>query len=204
MNKSNNNQAGFTLLELTIGIFTFTIIVAGISSMFVYLVGNYQFTFEQNRTVSEVKVVFDEITAELRETRTSEDGAYPLFAANNQELGFYADIDNDGRTERVRYYLTGSDFYKAVVEPDDTQTPYTGSEEITLISDIVNNQGNPIFYYYNGDWPGDTANNPLIQSQRLLSTQLIEVELELNTADNQQENFIVGTKVTLRNLKSNY
>lgn len=203
MNKLTH-QTGFTLLELTIAIFLFTIIVAGISSMFVYLVGNYQFTFDQNRTISEVKIAFENITADLRETRTSEDGAYPLFIVNDQEIGFYADIDDDGRIEKVRYFLEGTNLNIGIIEPDETQNPYTGEETISLVSDQVNNQSNPIFYYYNGNWPGDISNNPLAPNERLLNTQMVEVNLELNTAGNQQSNFTVNTKITLRNLKNNY
>jgi len=199
-----NNKAGFTLLELTISVFIFTLVIGGIASMFVYFINSYSFAFNQNVTISEVKVAFTRIIAELRETRTSEDGAYPLFIANDNELGFYADVDNDGRVERVRYYLVGNDFYRALLEPNDTQTPYTGTETISIISSIISNQGNPVFEYYNGDWPGDTLNNPLAQSQRLLNTRLIQISLELNSASTQQKNLQVSTQVTLRNLKTNY
>lgn len=192
------------MIELTVATFVFSIAVAVLAQMFILFVNNYAFSFEQNLTISEVKVAFAEIRSELREIRTSENGAHPLFVANDHEIGFYADIDDDGRIERVRYYLSGTDFFKAVLEPNDTQDKYSGSEEVRLISDIVVNQDNPIFYYYDGNWPGDTTNNPLTAGDRLLNTRMVEAEVEINTATGQQQNFVVSTKTMLRNLKTNY
>lgn len=203
--KSKHYQLGFTFLELIIGMFVFSIVVAMIGSMFFYFFSNYTKSFEQTKTLSEVKVVTQDIFAQLREARRSEDGAYPLFIANDNEIGFYADIDKDGRVERVRYYLQGNSFYRAVIVPNDDLNPYDpASETSTLISNIVFNQDEPVFTYYNELYPIDMTNNPLPQDQRLLFTRLVEVRLRLSSAEEYLEPFEVTTQVMIRNLKSNY
>jgi len=196
---------GFTLVELVVGTFIFSIVVAIAAAFFVTFFRNYDFSFDQGRTVSETNRAFRDITEELREVRTSEDGAYALVTADDQEIGFYADIDNDGRVERVRYFLDGEVFNKGVIEPDVPPTVYDeADEQVQVISEFVKNGVDPVFYYYNGDWPGDEVNNPLDPTGRLLETRVVRVEMKINTAEGQQEDFELGTQVMLRNLKDNY
>jgi len=42
---------------------------------------------------------------EIREARSGEDGSYPIVLAGDKEFIFFSDIDNDGKTERARYFL---------------------------------------------------------------------------------------------------
>jgi prepilin-type N-terminal cleavage/methylation domain-containing protein len=199
-----NRDNGFTLVEVVVAVFVVGIVVAMSASMFVFYFRNFNFTFEQGRTVSQSQVAMGRVLADIREARTSEDGAYPLAIANDQEIEFYSDIDNDDKVERVRYFLTGNVFQKGVVEPGSPPLVYDpNSEEIEEITSFVRNGVNPIFYYFNSDWPGDEVNNPLEQSKRLLETRLVRVELLLNTDPDQQSDFTVSTEVMVRNLKTN-
>lgn len=203
--KTINQRHGFTLLELIISMFIFVSATAVLAAMFYYFFNSFTFSFEQTKTISEIKVVTQDIFSQLREARVSEDGAYPLFIANDDEIGFYADIDKNGRIEKVRYFLEGNNFYRGVIIPDENQNPYEhDNETVVLISDKVVNGAQPVFYYYNENYPIDTSNNPLVSGQRLLNTRLVEVSLSLNTADNLQEPIEVSTQVMLRNLKTNY
>lgn len=192
------------MIELLTGVAIFGLIIGAFSSMFVFFFRSYNFTFEQGRTVEEAKISANKLMSELREARTSEDGAYPLIAAEDQELAFYSDVDDDGQVERVRYFLDGQTLRRGVVEPGVPPVVYdTGSEAVSVISEYVQNTGMPTFYYYNSDWPGDVVTNPLVPAQRLLDTRIVEVSFLINTDSNQQQDFEISSQVMIRNLKTN-
>lgn len=203
--KFKNLNQGFTLVEVMLASVIFAVAFGLIVMMFYHFINSYAFTFEQNRTLSQIKFVTQDIFSQLREIRVSEDGAYPLTIASDQEISFYADINKNGRVERVRYFLDGTSFYRGVIYPNDTLEPYAGeTEDLTLISDLVVNGSEPVFYYYNENYPADQTNNPLVPGERLLNTRLIEIRLLLNTSPDSQQPIEVNTKVMLRNLKTNY
>lgn len=198
-----NKQTGFTLLELMMATFVVSILMVGIAALFTYVFQTYSFTFEQSKTLDETRNKLSRIVPELREARTSEDGAYVLQQADDQEIMFYSDVDNDGRIERVRYYLVDTTLYRGVIEPADQPPAYDSSTETTtIISEAVTNGSEPLFTYYNRDWPADTTNNPLAPSLRLLQTKLVQIHLRVNTNPNYIEDFEITTLVAIRNLLS--
>jgi hypothetical protein len=140
---------------------------------------------------------------ELRNIRAGDNAAYPLERARDQEMIFYSDIDNDGSTEKVRYSLSGTQFIKGVIEPVGFPATYPqANEKVKVLTDYVRNGTTPIFYYYNGDWPADSVNNPLAEPVRLSDTKLMKVYLVLNIQDSG-EDFILESYVQLRMLKQN-
>jgi len=195
---------GFTLVEVIVAVAIFSLIIGTFASLFVLFFKNYNFTVEQGKTIEEAKLSVQKFGSELREARTSQDGAYPLVITNDQEVAFYSDVDNDGQVEKVRYYLDGNSFYRGVVEPGTPPVVYdSNTETIRMISDKVENETQPLFLYYNSDWPGDQINNPLVQAQRLLDTRMIRLELLINTDVNQQSDFEITSQTMIRNLKIN-
>jgi len=204
MQLMTGNQRGVTLIELLMGMFMFVTIIASVAVFFNYLFDSYYFAFESGKTVDEIKFVMDKITSELREMDTSEEGAYALAVANDQELVFYADSDDDDEVELIRYFLEGTSLKRGTIAPGDPSDWYGGAEEITTMSEFVQNGGEPIFSYYNGDWPGDEINNPLPSGDRLASTRLIRIDLKVNTSPGTLADVRTVSQVMLRNLKTNY
>lgn len=200
---SPNNQ-GLTLIELLVGIFIFVVLMISVAGFFNYFFDSYYFTLEGNKSLNQVRHSLDELSTELRQVRTSEEGAYPFEVVDNNEISFYADIDGNGRVEKVRYFLSGSSLYRGVIEPGELPVIYdSNNESVKLISEFINNQSQPLFYYYNQDWPVDEINNPLVQEHRLLSTRLVRVVLKVNTSPGLIEDVVLQTSVMIRNLKDN-
>lgn len=85
----------------------------------------------------------------------------------------------------------------------------TGDEasayETYIVDHLELEPGEAIFSYYNGDWPGDTVNNPLVQSERLLETRYIEVFLPVRVDEGSfgAQRLVLEGGVHLRNLKDN-
>jgi hypothetical protein len=124
--------------------------------------------------------------------------------AADQEIIFYTNVDDDFEMEKVRYFLEGNELKRGVLNSSGDPPEYSGEEQVNLVIAYVQNQGNPIFYYYNGDWPADTANNPLPSPARLIDTKLMRVVLTINPRPSRPESqFTIESFAQIRNLKTN-
>jgi len=197
-------QAGFTLLELIIAMAIFGLVAAGVVTFSLYYLNSYSFSLAETQAVSQAQNALTMMLREIREARMSEDGAWPLFLLTETELSFYGDVTNDGMSDKVRYFIEGGQLKKGVIEPTGNPIAYLPeNEKIKVVADFVDNAGSPLFTYYNGDWPADQINNPLIASERLLNTRYIEIYLIININPNTVEPYGLRSGVQLRNLKDN-
>jgi hypothetical protein len=68
---------------------------------------------------------------------------------------------------------------------------------------IVNENNNPVFFYYNKNYPGDTVNNPLATPIGVGDVRLIRVHLLVNIDPVHAPNNInIESFADLRNLKT--
>ncbi len=200
-----SQQRGVTLVELLVSMFVFSVIVIMLVTFFNYFFDSYYFTFHETQSIDEAKYVVDKISSEIREAQTSEEGAYPLVVADDAEIAIFCDADDDGKVERVRYFLDGTQLKRGMIEPGNPPDVYLPANEVVqVVSDYIQNGANPVFYYYNGNWPGDVVNNPLGIAYRMLETRLVEVDLMVNTGPGTIEDVRISTKAMIRNLKTNY
>ena len=142
---------------------------------------------------------------ELREARSAENGAWPLVQTDDATIVFYSDVTNDGRTDRVRYFLSGTDLKKGVIEPTAAPVSYpVANEVIQTIATSIDLGGKAMFTYYNGNWPTDQINNPLALVNRILNTRYIgiyvRVDIQANYAAAPYE---LNSGVQIRSLKDN-
>ena len=202
-----NQPAGFTMLETLVAIAVFTI-----ASIVVYqfIRQGYQvqrFAFEGERAVASAQRGIETAVKELRETVPSSAGAYPIEKAEYNELIFFADFDRDTVVERVRYYIQGTTLKKGIIEPTTNPISYpSGNEVSTTIAEGVRNGELNIhtFKYYNGDWPGDTVNNPLATPANPTQVKHIAIQLRIDIVPYQSpQQITVTSEVSLRNLKDN-
>jgi len=96
---------GFTIIETLVAIAVFTLIWGATMSMILLVYRTQGFAMEQAMAIDEARRGVDVMAKELRQARYGDDGSYPLEKAASKEIIFYSDVDNDGQTERVRYYL---------------------------------------------------------------------------------------------------
>lgn len=205
MSRKIHKEKGFTLIELLIGMALTSIIALGLLGLQYILTRSQIVSFKSYVNVDDANKAVTSLVREIRNIRPGENAAYPLERAQDQELIFYSDIDFDGQSERVRYTLTGTQLIKGIIEPTGFPATYpAASEKTRVMTSNVRNGSEPIFYYYNGDWPSDTTNNPLDTPVRLSDTKLMKVYLKLNKDENDPTNdFILESYVQLRMLKQN-
>ncbi len=191
---------GFTLIETIMTIVVFTMIMGVISGLIVMGYRTQSYTLEQSLAISEARKGIETMVKEIREARPGDDGSYIIEKPEDYQFIFYSDIDKDTATERVRYFIQGTDFKKGVIDPS-TSWPITyplDKEEIFILSQYVRNQP-PIFHYYDGN------GNEITQlPARLKDTKLMKIYLVINVNPNRPpQNFILESAVQIRNLKTN-
>lgn len=198
-------QRGFTFVELLISIGVFSVIITAIMSFTYFIYVKNAYIYQQAQATNEARKGIDAFARNLREAQDGEDGSYILESANAQELIFYGDINADDNIERVRYFLDGTDFKMGVVSPTGIPVQYVlAGEQITTLSHYVRNGALDVFTYYNGDYPADTVNNPLVMPASLMDVKLVHLFLRINIDPNRAPNdFDLETDVQIRNLKVN-
>lgn len=198
----NRYESGFTLIELIVTMAITGIVLLGLLGLQRIMSNSQLTTFGAYLDIDEANRGISTMVREIRNIRAGDNAAYPLVRAQDQEMIFYTDANYDGATDKVRYTLSGTQFVKGVIEPVGFPASYPAeNEKVRVLADNVVNGTNPIFYYYNGDWPTDTVNNPLPSPTRLSDTKLMKVHLEISK-DNQNP-YILESYVQIRNLKNN-
>ena len=202
------NIYAFTLLEFLV-VVGITIIIAGIgASVVISNTKNQLFLNVHNETIESAKLAVSMIVKEAREVNNADNGAYPIELADKLVFVFYANIDADLAVERVRYFFdaTSGSLMKGITKPTGSPSTYNPGSEIitTIIPKITNTAVNPLFRYYNKDYPADTVNNPLSTPANLQSVTLVEIRVLAQSVKQTLANPVeVNSFVQLRNLKSN-
>lgn len=205
-NKQNsNNSAGFTLIELGVVNVLLIMVVVATTVFWQYLQKDYQFSFSQYQLTEQTNQVLRQLTTEIRQAEIAMDGAYPLAVLDDNELAFYADINNDGLVKRYRYFVEDGSLKKGLIIPTGNPPTYVmDSEKISVILENIDESKLPLFYYYNGNWPGDSVNNPLGYWTRPLEARLIRIVIPLLIhAPDRDYSYESSSVVHIRNLKSN-
>jgi prepilin-type N-terminal cleavage/methylation domain-containing protein len=197
---------GMTLTELMVAIFIVLIAMQGFTTLFLRSWKTNGFILETGLAASAASRAVSTTVSELRKIRQGDNGDYPIEAGDDFEFVAYIDIDGDGVTERVRYFLENGQFKRGVREPSATQpvTYANGYGTVTVLaSDIANEPTEPVFSYYNDDYPGDTVNNPLGTPIAIRDARLAKVRLVINIdPNNAPDDTNIESFVEFRNLNN--
>lgn len=199
---------GLTLIEMMAAIFIVGAGMIGFTLLFTSSWKTNKFVIESGVTAVQVNRALNEIALNLRKVRQADNGDYPIESGNQFDIKVYLDIDGDGVTERVHYWLdTATDQVKRGVTDPVAGTPPTYPASDTTVSIIanyiVNEATEPLFYYYNENYPGDTVNNPLATPVDIQSVRLVRVLLRMNIDPvRAPDNINVESFIDLRNLEN--
>lgn len=196
---------GFTLVEVLVASVLIAVLGLGILGLQYTLSQNQLMIWRSYLSVDEANSNTRSIVRELRTARSGDNGAYFLEKADDQEIIFYSDIDFDKKAEKIKYFLDGTSLKKSVIEPEGYPISYPQEKEtLKTLTDNVRNGAAPVFYYYNGNWPADTENNPLSLTNRLSNTRLVKVYLRINTDSlNPNLDYVLESFSQIRMLKEN-
>ncbi|GIW65990.1 MAG: hypothetical protein KatS3mg094_509 [Candidatus Parcubacteria bacterium] len=178
---------GFTLIEIIMGIFIISLITF-ILIFFIINISNFNIYFIFNLgKYQEINNTINIMSRELKSMMQSSIGNYPIEKIKNNEIIFYANIDNDNLIEKIRYFVDGSNFKKGVTKPQNNPLFYDLNQEkiILMISDLRNSN---IFQYFN-------KNNELTSD--INQVKLIKVNLIIEDITNKKiinRSFIVAPR----------
>lgn len=99
----------FTLIETIVTIAVFVIIMGAVFASVLMLYRTHSYAWQQSLAIDEARRGIKIMVKEVREAKPGDDGSYLIEKAGDKEFIFYSDIDKDGDTERVRYFLASTD-----------------------------------------------------------------------------------------------
>ncbi len=189
---------GFTLLEAVIFLGILVLIITAIVASLRYVYRGQRFAFEQADATRSARSGLEQAVRDVREASFADDGAYPIVAMTYTSLTFYSDYDNDGKIERVRYFLDDTDFKKGIIESaGDPPTYNINTEVVTTISQNVRNTplSKRLFSYY------DKNGNEIINLNDIDVLAFVIVSLVVNLhPERAPDDFELRSSATLRNL----
>ena len=112
---------GLTMVETIMTIMITIIVMSGFSYLFAKLWSVYGFTIETGVATRKAIHALDNAKDAINKARTGINGSYPIISASENEFIFYSDYDDDGVTERIRYFLEAQQLKVGIIEPDTTQ-----------------------------------------------------------------------------------
>jgi hypothetical protein len=197
-------KPGMTLVEALIATSIFTIGIGGFSLLFVKSWRGNSYVYEMGQSSVAASHGVNEIVGYLRKARQGDDGAYPIKSATDNDLVIFSDYDKDGITERLHFYKNGNQLMMGWRKPSGglPKTYAAGDQSTKVIADsVVNDAGTPTFYYYNKDYPGDQAHNPVATPANVSDIRLAKILLKVNIDPNRApDNIETSSFVELRNL----
>lgn len=197
-----------TLVEVMVAIAVMLIAMEGFTLLFVKTWDTNKFILEEGLASAAASRATNKIIAQLRSVRQADNGDYPIESGSDFDLKVYLDIDKDGVTERVHYFLdqTADELRVGVTNPSGAVPvtyPAADDSVSVLTSYVVNESTDPVFYYYNENYPGDTVNNPLAAPVQIDQVRLIRVHLYVNINPiHAPDNINIESFADLRNLNS--
>jgi hypothetical protein len=151
---------------------------------------------ERIQVESQVRGSLEEMTKELRKAAPSDAGAYPLESAEAQSLVFFSDIDNDGKKERVRYFLDGEMLKRGIIKSTGQPPVYSSdSETVGILVNFVKNSS--VFSYYDGTYSG--SGSALSFPVSVGNVRLVKISLTIGAG---RDFLNLSTNVVLRSLRN--
>lgn len=197
-----------TLVEVLVAISIMLIAMEGFTLLFLKSWDTNKFILEEGMASAAASRATGKIVSQLRSVRQADNGDYPIESADDFDFKVYLDIDKDGVTERVHYFLDqAADQLKIGVTNPVAGTPvsYPVSDDTVsvLANYVVNENTDPVFYYYNQNFPGDTVNNPIVTPASVDQIRLVRVHLYVNINPvHAPDNINIESFADLRNLNA--
>ncbi len=200
LQKNTSTSKGFSLVEMLISIAIMALLTVMVTGSIIYLYRTNATNISQAVSLNAANKALRSMVGEVRGVMYAEDGSYPLVTIATSTLTFYADVDQDGRAERVRYFVSGTTLKRGVIEPTASSSYPAGSEVVATTTVGLHNvaKGVPLFRYFGADGVEITGQSDM------LKVRLVRIEVLVNTDTKSLIQAIdIHSEAALRNLKYN-
>ena len=190
------NQKGVTIMEMIVVLGIVGLIIEGVYLFINEGYKNWRYSRDQATAQDNVRIASDRIIQEIREIQRAESGANFIESATSSSLIFYSNVDADSDIERVKYYISGTDFYKGVIDPVENEGQITypaGNEIVNKRASYIRNTN--IFTYYDFEGSVTTEINDIRQVH-------IKFVVDYDTSKIPSA-ITLETDATLRNIRDN-
>ncbi len=203
INKYPKLNKGYSLAEIVVVLGILGILVAAIGKFQKdYVVFSRIFNNELN-LVDDARKILRPMANEIRSASPSATGAYAIESAGTSSLIFFSDISGDAKTERVRYFLSGTTLKKGVKSATGNPATY-GTEVVTDVVSGIRNGSSAVFSYYDTNYTGSSTSSPLTYPISTDSIRLVKITFVIDAISSDSiSSTTVSTQVSLRNLKDN-
>lgn len=196
-------QAGFSVIEVLVGMFILT------------LVGLASYSFQksilsQNKIISGGLTAQDEarralkiMSAEIRTVSPASTGSYAIAQTATSSFIFYSNIDGDSFKERIRYFIDGATLKKGVIKPTGNPLTYNpANETVSELARDVANAATAMFRYYDTNYDGTTGALP--EPINISAVRLVKITLVIDKDPSALPSpLTLTTQISMRNLKDN-
>jgi len=201
---------GVTFVEMIVTIAVTSIVMVGGSLFFVKMWTTHHFVFKSGIASFVASRAVEDAVNMMRKAQQAQNGAFPIELADDHEFEFYADFDDDGIVEKVKYFVEGDIFKREVTEPGSDLPPiYNGSVEVIDVAKNVRNDiasGEAVFEYYDID--GEIYRYDDIEGKALATTatpadiRMVKIVLYINPEPifRSPDNVRIQSFVVVRNL----
>lgn len=202
------NLKAMTLVEMMVAIAIVLITMEGFTYLFLKTWDTNKFILEAGMASAAASRATNKVVIELRSAQQADNGAYPLKSGDDFNFVFYANVDGDPAVERVHYFLDlATDQLKVGVTDPTPGSPVSypvADGTVSVVANyVVNENDNPVFYYYNENYPGDVVNNPLSTPVSVGNIRMVRVHLYVNINPvHAPDNINIESFVDLRNLNT--
>jgi prepilin-type N-terminal cleavage/methylation domain-containing protein len=176
-------KSGMTLVELMVAISIVLICMFGFSVFFARIWVSNHFILEEGQTSFIASRIVSETVKNLRKVRQPDNGEYPIRSCDEFNLVVFIDIDKDNITEKVHYFLENGQFKVGISDPSGSPPVYpSGDQTVSVLTNyVVNTSAQPVFEYYNHDYPGDVVHNPIDTPVAAIEdVRLVKIHLYVN------------------------
>ncbi|NTW22073.1 hypothetical protein HGA34_00835 [Candidatus Falkowbacteria bacterium] len=194
------NNRGLTIVELMISISIFMVFMIAASEFIIRGLQSNVFGYEQEDAISNARRAAGVMVEELRRAANGATGDYLFETVATGTIVFYADTDDDGLTEKIRYFADGINLKKGSIAPTGTPLVYNPADEkISTFAIYLNNQSMSIFSYF------DTNNAQIVNpTANKTKIRLIRTTLKINvTPERAPADYFYSADIQIRNLKDN-
>ncbi len=178
------DQKGFSLVEMMLVILLIFIIVALVSSLFITSGNTNRDVINIVRSEIDARLVIYRISKDIRET-------HDIITANNDEVIFLSNVDEDEYYERIRYYLIAEDSHFNLYRQVDSTEGRLYIKNI-IVSDIF-------LYYSDLGVSADEGTMP-VSEEELQNIRFVDISINIDqSGTSSARTMVLNTMITLRN-----
>jgi hypothetical protein len=201
-------QKGMSLIEMVVAIAIFIFCLTGFSFFYVKIWKANSYIYEAGQDTYVASRSVNLTADEIKMAAQAENGDYPIKSASDFEFTVYVDDDEDGKTEKIHYFLDlDTDILKKGISEPTSDNPPSYSEEDdsveTITSHVVNEADDPVFSYFGRNFfSDDTPFDSPVSSEDIMLIKLVKVKLLVDVRPyHSPDHVAVESFAQLRNLK---